>query len=126
MKTSKNFVCLIGNVGKDPTIAKAGETDVCTFSLATSEGYKDKQGQWQNRTTWHYIKMFGKDAQYMCNSIRKGDMVTVIGKIENRTVGEGDNRKTYSSVVCETFVVQEKRENMGNQGMAPETEDLPY
>lgn len=110
MKRSINFVLLIGNVGKDPVMGDANGTPVASFNLATNEGYKDKNGEWQDRTTWHRIQMFGKDAQYMVDQIRKGDTVTVVGSIENRTKGEGDARRTYSSVTCKQFTVQPKYE----------------
>lgn len=108
MRYSENYCVLIGKAGGDPKMGQAGETPVATLSLATSEGYKDKSGQWQDRTTWHYIKVFGKDAQAFVDQVRKGDTVTVIGKIDNRTTGEGDQRKTFSSVVARTFMVSPK------------------
>ena len=111
MRRSENFVLLIGNCGKDPVMGDANGTPVATMSLATTEGFKKADGTWQDKTTWHYCKVFGKDAQMMCDVIRKGDVVTVVGKIENRTVGEGDQRKTYSSVVCRQFTVQPKVEH---------------
>jgi single-strand DNA-binding protein len=128
MKRSENFVLLIGNAGGDPQLKtdKNGKT-LATFSLATTEGYLPQGSkEWVNLTTWHNIVVF-KDAQMMCDLIRKGDCVTVVGKIENRTVGEGDQRKTYSSVVCRTFTVQPKveRQDQGQDNVQQNQNDIP-
>ncbi len=56
MAKSVNKVILLGNVGKDPEIkATASGVTVATFSIATSERFKDKTGNWQDRTEWHNL-----------------------------------------------------------------------
>jgi single-strand DNA-binding protein len=112
MKRSLNRVTLVGNAGGDPQLKpdRNGKL-VATFSLATTDGYLPKGAKdWVNETTWHNIVSFN-DSQYMADMIRKGDTVAVFGRIRNNTVGEGDQRKTYSSIVCEQFTVQPKVEH---------------
>jgi single-strand DNA-binding protein len=60
-----NKVILVGNLGSDPEVRSTGSvTTVCSFSLATSESWTDKQsGEKQERTEWHRVKVFGKLAE---------------------------------------------------------------
>ena len=73
MAKSVNKVILLGNVGKDPEIKAAGTgTVVATFSIATSERFKDKDGTWQDRTEWHNLVAFGKVAEIIRDYVKKG------------------------------------------------------
>ena len=64
MSKTVNKVLLLGNVGKDPEITSTnGGTLVAKLSLATSERFKDKQGEWQDRTEWHNLVAYARGAE---------------------------------------------------------------
>lgn len=82
---SLNKVMLIGNLGRDPEIRFLPNGDpVANFSIATSEKWKDKQGQAQEKTEWHNIVMFGKVAEIAGQYLKKGSPVYLEGKLQTR------------------------------------------
>ena len=78
-----NKAFLIGNMGNDPTVRQAGESKVASFTLATSDRVK-KNGEYVNETTWHNIVVWGKQADFVEKYLKKGSMIHVEGKINNR------------------------------------------
>lgn len=102
-----NQVSLMGFVGKDPEVKSFGESNmqVCTFGIATTESYKDKKGEWQNKTTWHDIKCWRKCAEEAGRRIRKGDCVSVYGKLEKESWEKDGVRQYRTYVVCDRFNV---------------------
>jgi single-strand DNA-binding protein len=97
-----NKVIILGTVGKDPEIRSIanGSNTVCSFSMATSEAWKDKNtGQLTENTEWHNIKAFGKTAEIIGNYVRKGSKLYIEGKIktekwQDKTTGQ-DKYSTY-------------------------------
>lgn len=86
MAKSVNKVILLGNVGKDPEIkATASGTVVATFSIATSERFKDKTGNWQDRTEWHNLVAYQRTAEIVRDYVKKGTQLFVEGKIQTRS-----------------------------------------
>jgi single-strand DNA-binding protein len=80
---SVNKVILVGFSGKEPESRSfADGTGVTNFSLATSEKYKDKSGEWKDQTEWHNISCFGKLAEIASQYVHKGTQVYVEGKIK--------------------------------------------
>lgn len=98
-----NEVRLIGNLGQDPDVrVTANGTAVTNLSIATSSKWKDKQtGEWQDRTEWHAIVLFGQPAEFAGEFLRKGARVYVEGELrtekwEDRETGEKRSRiKVY-------------------------------
>lgn len=80
---SLNKVILLGNVGKDPETRymPSGEA-LCTFSMATTEVWKDKQGQKQERTDWHRVEFFGRQAEVAAEYLKKGNPVYIEGRVQ--------------------------------------------
>ncbi|WP_304668688.1 single-stranded DNA-binding protein [Neisseria polysaccharea] len=80
-----NKVILIGRLGKDPEVRYMpnGEA-VCNFSVATSESWKDNNGQKQERTEWHNITMYRRLAEIAGQYLKKGSQVYLEGKIQSR------------------------------------------
>jgi single-strand DNA-binding protein len=94
-----NKVILIGNVGGDPEVRHMPSGDaVANVSLATSESWKDKQGQKQERTEWHRVVFFGKLAEIVEQYVRKGSKLYVEGKLRTRKY-ERDGQTHYSTEV---------------------------
>jgi single-strand DNA-binding protein len=98
---SVNQTFLLGASGKDPEIrATGGGTLIASFSLATSEGRKDAQGNWKDETTWHNVKAFGRLAEITREHVKKGSKVFVEGRItteswDDKTTGQ----KRYKTVI---------------------------
>ncbi len=83
MAKSVNKVILLGNVGKDPEIkATASGTVVATFSIATSERFKDKTGNWQDRTEWHNLVAYQRTAEIIRDYVKKGNKLYVEGRLQ--------------------------------------------
>ena len=100
---SVNKVILVGNVGQDPTIRYVETRPVATFSMATTErAYTTASGaQMPERTEWHNIVMWGKDAETAERYIRKGTKLYVEGKLRTRT---WEDRNAIKRTVTEIFV----------------------
>jgi len=92
--SSVNKVILIGNLGRDPEIryTQAGEP-IANFSLATTEKWTDKSGQKQERTEWHRVEVFGKQAQVVRDYLTKGRPVYVEGSIRYEEWTDKDGNK---------------------------------
>jgi single-strand DNA-binding protein len=107
MSGSVNKVILIGNLGRDPEVRRMGSGDpVVTFSLATTESWRDKAtGERRDRTEWHNIVIFnenlGKVAEQFC---KKGSKIYLEGQLQTReyTDKDGNQRKT-TEVVLQRF-----------------------
>ncbi|MBB5191241.1 single-strand DNA-binding protein [Silvimonas terrae] len=82
---SLNKVLLIGNLGRDPeTRYLPSGGAVCNFSIATTERFKDKQGQQQEKTEWHNITMYNRLAEIAGQYLKKGSSVYIEGRIQTR------------------------------------------
>ena len=94
---SVNKVILVGNLGRDPEVRfmPNGEA-VCNFSIATTDSWKDKSGQKQERTEWHNIVMYRKLAEIAGEYLKKGRPVYVEGRLQTRKwqTKEGQDRYT--------------------------------
>src|SRR5262245_25017396 len=95
---SVNKVILVGNLGRDPEIryTQAGEP-IANFSLATSEKWTGKDGQKQERTDWHRVEVFGKQAQVVRDYLTKGRSVYVEGQIRYEDWTDKDGNKRNST-----------------------------
>ncbi len=103
---SVNLSILIGNVGQDPQAMGSG----CRLSLATTESYKDKEGNQKKDTTWHTIKCWGKLADFATKYVTKGMPLYVEGRIENTT--DEKSGKFYTAIVARKvqFVAPKERQ----------------
>lgn len=97
---SVNKVILLGRLGQDPEL-KYTPTGmaVCNFSLATSEKWKDKAGQDQERTEWHRVVVWGKIAE-LCNQyLTKGRQAYLEGSLQTRSWDDKDGNKRYTTEI---------------------------
>lgn len=94
---SLNKVMLIGNVGKDPDIRnlESGAV-VANFTLATTERYKDKNGNWQDQTEWHNIVCWRALAERVEKYVKRGTQLFVEGKIRTREWVDQSEQKRYT------------------------------
>ena len=99
-----NKVILIGRLGRDPEVRYMpnGEA-VCNFSVATSESWKDSNGQKQERSEWHNVTMYRKLAEIAGKYLTKGSQVYLEGKIQSRkyTDKNGAERTAYDIIANE-------------------------
>ena len=97
---SVNKVILIGNLGKDPELRHTPDgTAVATFSLATSETYKDRDGNKQTKTEWHHIAAWRQLAEICAKYLHKGKQVYIEGKITTRKWQGSDGSDRYSTEI---------------------------
>ena len=123
MPKSVNKVILVGNVGADPEVKYTPSgIPVGKFSLATNERFKNKSGEWQDRTEWHNIVAWQRLAEIVGEYVSKGSKVYIEGKLqtsswEDRQSGE---KKHRTEIVARDIVLLGSREN-GNSKSEPAT-----
>jgi single-strand DNA-binding protein len=107
MAGSVNKVILIGNLGRDPeTRSFANGGQVCSFSIATSESWKDRNtGERRERTEWHNVSIFSEPlAKVAQNYLKKGSKVYIEGQLETREYQDKDgNQRKATDVVLRPF-----------------------
>jgi single-strand DNA-binding protein len=97
---SINRVQLFGNVGNDPEVNNTSTSKpVCSLRLATTEKWKDKKGDEQERTEWHTLVFWDKDAETIGKYVRKGNRLLIDGKLRTRTWDDKDGEAQYRTEV---------------------------
>ena len=100
MSGSVNKVILIGNLGADPELKYMPSGDpVANFSIATTETYRDRDGNQQKKTEWHKIVAFRKLAEICGEYLKKGKQVYVEGKIQTRSWEDNSGVKRYTTEI---------------------------
>jgi len=95
-----NKVILVGNLGKDPEVRHLENgASVANFSIATSETYKDKNGDRQELTEWHNVVLWRGLAQIAEKYLRKGSQIYVEGKLKTRSWQDKDGHTRYTTEV---------------------------
>jgi len=108
---SLNKVMLIGNLGKDPEVRyTASGQAVASFNLATSEKFKNKSGDWEERTEWHRVTLWARLAEIAGEYLSKGKTVYIEGRLQTREY-EKDGIKRYT-----TEIVGEKMQMLSPKG----------
>jgi len=106
---SLNKVMLLGNLGKDPEVRyTASGTAVASFSIATSERFKSKSGEWEDRTEWHNVTLWGRLAEIAGEYLAKGKTIFVEGRLQTRKWQDRDGKDRYT-----TEVVADKMQMIG-------------
>ena len=119
MAKSVNKVILIGNLGKDPEVKYTPSgTPVAKFSLATNERYKDKAGEWQERTEWHNIVAWQRLAEIVGEYVKKGSKIYIEGRLqtsswEDKQSGE---KKYRTEIVANDLVLLSGRGETEGEG----------
>jgi len=125
---SVNKVTLIGNVGKEPEIKQLDNgTKIANFPLATSETWKDKNGEKVEQVEWHNISIFGKLAEIVEMFVNKGTLLYCEGKIKTRSWDDKDGNKRYTTdiIVSELRMLGGKQKENEASKNEP-NDDLPY
>lgn len=124
-----NKVILLGNLGKDPDIRHLeGGVTVASFSLATTESFRDKNsGEKREQTEWHNIVMWRGLAESVEKSeLKKGDRIFLEGKIRTRHWDDKEgNKRTSIEIVAESFtIINRKRDRGTTTAVAAEEESV--
>ncbi|MDD2190936.1 MAG: single-stranded DNA-binding protein [Bacteroidales bacterium] len=110
-----NKVILIGNLGKDPDIVVFDGIKKATFSLATNESYKNKDGQKVEQTEWHNIVCWNNIAENAEKVLKKGMQIYLEGKIRSRQWDDKEgNKKYFVDIIADTFTILSKSNNSQN------------
>lgn len=106
MSTLKNSVRLVGNLGMDPEVKVFGDNKrLAKLSLATNESYKNDKGEKVTETQWHNIIIWGAQAKFAEDILKKGDEVAVDGKLSSRSYVDKDGNKKYvTEIVVSEFL----------------------
>ena len=109
---SLNKVMLIGNLGKDPEVryTPSGQA-VATFNLATSERFKNKSGDWEDRTEWHRVTLWSRLAEIAGEHLHKGKTVYIEGRLQTRKWQDSSGNDRYT-----TEIVGEKMQMLSPRG----------
>jgi len=124
-----NKVILLGNLDKDPVVRRLENgTPVATFSLATSENYKDKEGNKQSKTEWHNIVIWRGLAEVAEKYLKKGDKVYIEGKITTRSYEQEGVTKYLTEIVGDNMTLLSSKPTSGGgvAGVPMPTEEPPY
>lgn len=116
---SVNRVILVGYVGKDSELKYTVDgTPVATFSVATSESWKDKSGTKQEKTEWHSIQCWRKLAEIVGEYVKKGRMLYVEGKIQSHEYDgkDGVKRRQYGIVANNVTMLPSGDKNPADSG----------
>ena len=109
---SLNKVMLIGNLGKDPEVRyTTSGTAVASFSVATSEKYKNKSGEWEEKTEWHNVTLWARLAEIAGEYLSKGKTVYIEGRLQTRKWQDRDGKDRYT-----TEIVGEKMQMLSAKG----------
>mgnify|MGYP003642791222 CR=1 FL=1 len=102
MARGVNKVILVGNLGNDPDMKYTqGGMAICTLSLATSSVRKDKEGNQQERTEWHRVKLFGKLGEIAGEYLKKGRQVYIEGEIRyDKFTGQDGQEKYITEIIA--------------------------
>lgn len=97
----KNIHIVAGRLGKDAETRQVGENTVTSFSVATDDNYKDKNGNWVENTDWINITVW--NPSQTVKSLSKGDLIIAEGKVKTRQYEDANGVKKYStSTVCKS------------------------
>ena len=115
---SVNKVILIGNLGRDPETRYMPDGGAITnISIATTENWKDKNGEKQEKTEWHRVAFFGKLAEIAGEYLKKGSQVYVEGRLQTRKWQDKDGADKYTTeIVANAMQMLGSRQGMGGGG----------
>jgi single-strand DNA-binding protein len=139
---SLNKVLIIGNCGKDPEVRMAGEAKVATINVATTERYKDRNGETRENTEWHTVVAWRNTADVVERFVRKGTQLYVEGKLRTRSWDDNGQKRYVTEIMADNIQLLGKKENTSSapatpkptysttpivEGVAePQDDDLPF
>ena len=119
MARSVNKAILVGNVGKDPEVKfLPSGSPVANFTLATSERFKDKSGEFQERTEWHNIVAYQRTAEIIRDYVKKGSKLYIEGRIQTRSYDDKNTgqKRYFTEIIVNDLVLLSGRGEGGESG----------
>lgn len=112
---SVNKVILVGNLGRDPEVRYTPDNAAITnISIATTDTWRDKNGDKQERTEWHRVAFFGKLAEIAGEYLKKGSQVYVEGRLQTRKWQDKEGQDRYTTeIVADRMQMLGSRSGMG-------------
>lgn len=124
-----NKVTLVGHLGGDPEVRRLENgAAVAKFSVATNENYKDSMGNWQDRTEWHSVVAWRYLAEKAENSLKKGSLVYIEGKLGTRKWQDQNGNDRYTTDVTALVLKNlsgKDNNSSGGSGYFPSVQDDP-
>jgi single-strand DNA-binding protein len=105
MKSLRNSVQLIGRLGKDPEVKTFTNSKKASFTIATTDTYKNQKGEKVEDTQWHNIVIWGKLAGVAEKYLKKGNEVAVEGKLVHRAYETNGEKKYITEINVNDFVM---------------------
>ena len=123
-----NRVMLMGNLGANPELAFADTENPCLkLSLATTDTWRDKNQEKQERTEWHNVEMWGPRATSLTGFLSKGMRIWIDGSIRSRTVdGQNGTKRRFTDIRARDLIVVESRQARSARELAGAAEGLPF
>ena len=123
-----NKVILIGNLGKDPEVRYLDNgVAVANLSLATSENYKNKDGEKVSQTEWHDIVLWRGLAEVAEKYLKKGSSVYIEGKLRtNKWVDKDENTRYKTEVLADKLTMLGRSQNQEQPSESTSEDDLPF
>ena len=123
-----NKVILIGNLGKDPEVRYLDNgVAVANISLATSESYKNKEGERITQTEWHDVVLWRGLAEVAEKFLKKGSSVYIEGKLRtNKWVDKDENNRYKTEVLADKLTMLGKSNSQDNSAEKSSEDDLPF
>lgn len=121
---SMNTVMLVGRLGSEPQVKTYEFGAIASFSVATTKGFKDKNGQWQESTTWVPCSIMGAQAENAAKFLHKGDLVCVMGSISVRETTTEAGKRQYIDVRVGEIQVLARSNSTNAQGATQSAQDV--
>ena len=114
-----NKVIILGNLGKDPEMRyQPSGGAIANFNVATSETFKDKDGNKQERTEWHRVVLFGRTAEVAGEYLRKGSTAYIEGRLQTRKWTDKEGQERYT-----TEIVGDRLQLIGGRNSGQDNHD---
>jgi single-strand DNA-binding protein len=95
-------ITILGHAGGDAECRQVGDTTCTTVSVAVNTRYKDKDGDWKDRTTWWRVSVWGKPGEWLARDCRKGSLIMASGEAEVREWTDKEGSKRFSAEIRAT------------------------
>jgi single-strand DNA-binding protein len=116
MARSMNKVILIGNLGQDPDFRMLDSgIALCKLNVATSESYKDDQGEWKEETEWHRVVLWRNLAETANKFLKKGSKVAIEGRLKTSSYEKEGITRYSTDIIANSLVLLDKAESSDYQ-----------
>lgn len=123
---SLNKIMLIGRCTA-PNIRDLESGKLATFSLATTDRYKDRAGEWKEDTTWHNIVAYGNTAGVVEKYVQKGSQIYIEGKLRNRKYTDRDGiERSVTEVLVSSLEILDRRQQQDNSRRPSNNDDMEF